>query len=432
MTEKLYLQRKNELLKSIWPLGLPANNWTEPPLWQDISKRWCAEVVQPRNMTRLVEELLRDRDPEADGTIASFFLEARDAAGNWQEVCESQGWRECEPLIDELSKPGRHTLRLTRLLNLVFDACNTDELANPDEVLFYWVRSVPRWEGGAIGTHKELLGICETGEDRAEGRRLMEAGVRKHTESEVTYTLGWVHEWGDTLKFSDDWDGENPDLPVCDLASLGRLYVDRFVSMEELLKCSTDMLNAWVRSEWLEPHGFVNFEDCAWSSLTDWEELAREKGLDALVVSPEVASWYSISEDAGLHLKALGELVAETPCGYFFGRTSGGSSLWGEPEIQQAMIRSGYLRNVPPLGLLNADPRKLPRVEVTLEATEWYPFRVCGYRELHDQELAELILDPGARHEWEVLWALPIEHPELGLVRSFRVARKLAYTGGND
>ncbi len=176
----------------------------------------------------------------------------------------------------------------------------------------------------------------------------------------------------------------------------------------------------------MEPQAFVNFDEADWYDETGWKELCEKYDYDSDgdVARPDVMQWFIVDGNAGRHLKEVGEvvvdLVGSNNC--LFGRQGCGQSLAFDGCVQDAMIRSGWLDHVPPLGALSQAKDKPRDLRATLGG-ETYPFQIYGYSEHRpNRELDEILLDQAYRDAgWIVWWGPVYNTANEGEIRTFRL-----------
>lgn len=422
--EQLLLQRISKLEADLWPLGKP-DNFREAPLWQEICKEWQWSRLQPTHVSHLINELLEsspELDRNGEATIASDIREAVREGANWEEVARQKDWVTCDEMINRLTSPGTDPALLVRLLTLATDDSASEEVIPGDEARFFWVRLNPTWVDGQLEHKPELLSWADMTDTYIQHREVGDIAAEKNTGDAPTYHLckAWISSRvPHAVAFSDYWAVVGDYVKVRDLDALPDGI---FIPMGQLLETCRYAVTAWVISEWLEPHGFVNLGRDEWSSETSWLKLGENYGYE--VVEPDVASWYIVNEVPGEHLKELGEVCCPLlgSSNFLYGRTCSGQALYFDGEVQNAMIRSGYLNHVPPLGALNSDERTLPRLRVTLGGEE-FPFQIYGYSEIRpDRELDSVILDPVYREAgWGVTWGSSYSSVHEGTIRTFKL-----------
>lgn len=426
--DTLYLQNKAKMDAAIWPLGKPEGVY-EPPLWQEICNDWVEARMRPVNVSHLIAEIEKLGDAEDPDSTAYDIRKAEEAACNWEEVATDQGWRGCDAVIEELTSPGdTHRTLLAKLLNLIFDGVDSETPPGGGDMRFYWICKTPEWEGDSVVEHKDLFAWSEMTDTYIEHRIIHDTCVEKLTGEKPQYVLCSVSAQSEeNLSYSDAWDEDAPTLAQMEAdsghRSLEALPPGEFLSMDQLLDSCDHAVTAWVISEWLETQGFVNFDDCEWSSETTWQDLGNNYNYDDMVTRPDVMQWFLVNDFAGNHLRELGGVVVDACSGMnmLYGRTCCGQSIAFDGNTQQAMIRSGYLSHVPPLGALNLE-RSLPRLNVSLGGEE-FPFQIRGYSEHRpDRELNDILLADSYREAgWVVEWGPSWESQVEGIIRTFRL-----------
>ena len=402
------LSQKNYALDAaVWPLGRPEKAY-EIPMWQDICREWVADKMQPTNVTHLVEELLRTSDKDDLETTANDIRKAVLSASDWDVAVGTLGWCKCDDLIEQLTS-NRSLPNLDLLAKVVCLAAYgfSDTRVFPDdpEYELYWVRSSPAWVDGGVVETTEVMDWADMTDTYVAHRAAGAAAAVRATGNPCSYRLERC-SGRESIKNPEHDLSEGKTLPLA-----------------RMLGLCNQAVTAWVISEWLEPHGFVNFDQADWSSLTSWQALGEELG--AAVDSPEVSQWLVVSESAAESLREVGAVVSELTgsSNGLLGRTECGQALHTDSSVQRAMIHSGYLDRTPPLGALHRDTSKLPRIKFTLGGDE-FPFRVYGYSEHRpNRELDGVILDPFYRENgWCVIWGPSCESLTEGLVRMFKLS----------
>ncbi len=163
---------------------------------------------------------------------------------------------------------------------------------------------------------------------------------------------------------------------------------------------------AWVTSEWLEPHEFVNFDETEWSTQESWKELCDDNDIEP--EHSEVFQWFSVNECFGRHAPATEVCFQLAGSGsYIWGRGGAGQAIYMDGQVFEIMVESGHLRYVPPLGLLRKDTdHSWPRLKIKLDGSS-YPFRVERYASgdvgIFQNWLSDDALKAGARLEWQLV-----------------------------
>ena len=418
------LSQKNHALDAaVWPLGRPEKAY-EIPMWQKICRDWVRDKMQPTNVTYLIDELLKATDATDPETTAYDIEKAVDAAANWEECAARAGWRDCESLIEEVTGEEASKLLLRLMSLVVYGYSDTTDIADDPYYRVYWIRKNPAWDGNTVATWPELLAWADMTDTYIDHRALGDEMSECDTGVETAYCLGHCHPNADgTGVWFSDKDGVPEE--VLNAQAVAELSDGFFLPLPQMLENCRHAVTAWIISEWLQPHGFVNFDDDEWSSETTWQALGEQFGLEDEITREEVSQWFIVNEHAAESLREVGGIVSELTgtedC--LYGRTEGGQVLHFDGNVQRAMIHSGYVDRIPPLGALNRDTGKLPRIRVTLGGEE-FPFRIYGYSEHRpDRELAGVILDPEYREAgWCVIWGPAFESEAEGQVRKFKLS----------
>lgn len=421
-------QKTHALDAAVWPLGRPEKAY-EIPMWQTICRDWVRDKMQPTNVTYLIDELLSSTDHDNPESTAHDIDEAVDVAANWEECATRAGWRDCESLIEELTTgedPVETGKLLQQLLSLVvYGFSEIPRFGADPDYRVYWIRKNPTWEGDVVVMKPELLAWADMTDTYIEHRLTGDKLAERNTGTATEYCLGYCRTLTDHggVRFSDK-EGL-PEEVLNDAQTVDDLSDGFFLPLAQMINNCHHAVTAWIISEWLEVLGFVNFDQDEWSSDTTWQKLGETEGFEDEVTREEVAQWFIVEERAAESLREVGAIVADLTgtedC--LFGRTEGGQALYFDGDVQRAMIHSGYLDRVPPLGALNRDTDKLPRMRVTLGGEE-FPFRIYGYSEHRpDRELDGVILDPEYREAgWCVIWGPAFESESEGLVRKFKLS----------
>jgi hypothetical protein len=417
-------QKTRALDAAVWPLGRPENAY-EIPMWQDICREWVVERMQPTNVTYLIDELLNATDGSNPETTAHDIRQAILAAADWEEQAVELGWRRCDDLIEALTAgaEGSDALLLKLLCLIAYGYADTTDYEDDEDYAFYWIRRDPVWEGNIVETKHVLRDWADMTDTYIAHRAAGDGRVKKVTGEDVEYRLGWCRPMkGGGLSFSESGELMRSRYPGVD--SVEELPAGEFLPLSRLIENCRHAVTAWVISEWLEPHGFVNFDQQDWSSETTWQALGENEGVEEKITEPEVAHWYIVNEFAAESLREVGAVVSELPGSSdgLFGRTESGQVLHFDGDVQRAMIHSDHLDRIPPLGALHTS-EKLPRIKFTLGGEE-FPFRIYGYSEHRpDRELDGVLLDPHYRENgWCVIWGPSFESESEGLVRMFKLS----------
>lgn len=421
---KILEQKTRALDAAVWPLGRPEKAY-EIPMWQSICRDWVRDKMRPANVTYLIDELLKVTDCDDPETTAYDIHKAEDAAANWEECARRAGWVDCDSVIEELAgdDPVESGRLLLKLVNLALQGfSDVANFKDDHDYAFYWIRKTPAWDGDNVATESEMVEWADMTDTYIEHRVASDLRVERSTGDAVEYQLGYCRVGHPTLYFPDKAGVSKEILDSRKIADLPDGY---FLPLSKMVENCRHAVTAWIISEWLEPHGFVNFELDDWSSETTWQKLGEQFDLEDEVTREEVSQWFIVNEFAAEALREVGAVVADLvgteDC--LFGRIEGGQVLHFDGIVQRAMIYSGYLDRVPPLGALNREREVLPRIRITLGGEE-FPFRIYGYSEHRpDRELDGVILDPVYREAgWCVIWGPSFESEAEGMVRKFKLS----------
>lgn len=417
---------------AIWPLGRPSDAH-EAPLWQSVCREWVDKVMRPVCVTHLIDELIRHTDRDDPDTTHHDIDKAIEESGNWQEVVEAAGWRSCEDVISEINNP-ENLATLIKVVNLALQGC-TSETPDPD-CRFYWVKRTPTWDGDHVAMKPSIIPWQTMRVGNADARQKADEAIELEHGTAPEYELCFVYHSptnGSELRFSDAWHTPMPSGHG-DAHSLEDLCEDHFPTAQVAFNECREAITAWVCYQWLEPHGFVNFDQAEWSSETEWHLLGANEDLGGEVTRNEIGQWFLVSETAGEHLKATGEVVAPLAGSSYmlWGRDEGGQVLHFDGAVQRAMIRSGYLDRVPPLGFLNRQvAENIPGLRVTLGG-EQFPFRLEGFSAINAVKHPEaerfaqsILMTLVAQYVREAGWGVQMgpsfESDMLGPVHTFRI-----------
>lgn len=424
----ILLQKNRAVEAAVWPLGRPEKAY-ELPMWQTICRDWVREKMQPTHVTYLIEELLKLADPSDQESTAYDIEQAVQAAANWEECASNAGWLNCDALIEELigdDQQASDKLLLKLMCLVVQGYADTSGYADDPDYAIYWIRKTPQWDGDTVVMQSELIAWADMTDTYVAHRAAGDLLIERDTGVAPAYCLGYCH-----LRPSPAlgvWFSDKDGLPE-DVLNNAQAVIDLsqefFVPLSQMINNCHQAVTAWIISEWLEPHGFVNFYQETWSSETTWQKLGEMEGLEDDVTQNEVSQWFIVDEFAAESLREVGavvsDLIGSDDC--LFGRTEGNQALYFDGDVQLAVVHSGYLDRVPPLGALNRDTDNLPRIRFTLGGEE-FPFRIYGYSEHRpDRELDGVILDPEYREAgWCVIWGPSFESEAEGLVRKFKLS----------
>lgn len=421
------LQQKTHALDAaIWPLGRPADAY-EPPLWQKICENWVCDKMRPTNVTYLIAELINVTDASDPETTAHDIRLAVKATANWEECARRQGWVSSDELIEALTSgaEGGDALLLRLLCLVAYGYSDTTDYEDDEDYAFYWIRLDPVWEGNIVETRHALRDWSDMTDTYIAHRAAGDTHVKRVTSEDVEYKLGWCRPTrGDDggLFFSESSKLMHSRYPG--VASVNELPDGVFLPLSRMIENCRHAVTAWLISEWLEPHGFINLQDDELSSETTWQALGTQFGMEDEVTEKEVAHWFIVNEFAAESLREVGGVIAEL-CGTsycLFGRTESGQVMHFDGDVIRAMIHSGYLDRVPPLGALSEAGLEL-RMKFTLGGEE-FPFRLDGWSEHRpDRELDGIILDPFYRENgWCVIWGPSFESLTEGHIRTFKLS----------
>ncbi len=427
------LQRKTLAFEAaVWPFNRPADAY-EPPLWQSICREWVDKVMKPVFVTYLIEELRGLSDISNEESTSHDIDKAIEASGNWQEVVEGAGWRDTESVISEISSGAEGSEKLLiRLFNMALHG-DTSEILDDDN-FYYWIRKSPEWEDDTVVLKPALIPWDRMSVGNAEARQQEDAQIENEFKTAPEYELCHVAEklFGDGgLAFSEK-SGVGEEW--LNLGKDAQLPSEFFKPATIALATCREAMVAWLIYEWLEPHSFVNTEAGEWSSRSSWQEVGKDENLGDEVTRNEIGAWYIVSETAGEHLKEIGEVVAPLNGSSYFlwGRDEGGQVLHFDGSVQRAMIRSGYLDRIPPVGFLERTvAENISGLRVTLGGED-FPFRLEGYsavnavKRAEDENIAQSILMTLVRPDireagWGVAMGPGFESDMLGVVCTFRL-----------
>ena len=397
MNDQIYEIRKMQMQTAAWPLGMPAGA-DGPPLWHRILQDWTYGVMRPSTVTALVEVVM-----ESENAVQDDIRKAIQDTADWQGACEAHKWMSSYNVMEKLAVPSvplgltaedeetwrlfekkMHAVRERAVMSLALLAIEGASAIDPEntDTLYCWKESYSYWEGNELVT-----------EDRDIHWHCLFPGSAVEMPAPPVLPEGCRHS------------GEAP------LLHLERAAADNHGSntMGAICRFCYPAVKQWLCREWLSGCNFVNLEQDEWSSCQDWRTLAEHCGIVA-GNDVEVAGWYMIEAEVGEHIKALGGIVCDMPdsSDVLYGRKSGGEALHLDGEVAAAMIRSGYLEHLPPLGAL--DFTKLVNIDVTLGGDD-YPMAITGFRDQRtDEELSAIMLLPEYREAgWIVEWGVARE-----------------------
>lgn len=412
----------------MWPLGRPENAH-EIPMWQDVCSAWVDNVMRPVHVTYLIEELNgSEADPE---TTRHDIEQAVRASGNWDEVLDRHGWLSCEDLIKQLEAGDRS--RLVRLVNLALGGAAADTPA--DDELFYWIRRSPVWEGDEV-VYRDAIVAWSWLLDGNAVRAAADEEALHDTGTHTEYVLGSVI-WSERHKQLEFTDPDASGMEeLLGLKALDSLPLELFVRPETAFEQCGQAVTAWIISEWLAPHGFVNLDANEWHSSASAFEVGKDYDLEDEVSRNAISQWYIVSETAGEQLRLVGEVVVPIPrssC-LLWGRDEGGQMVHMDGAVHRAMVASGHCDHMPPLGALNRNEHLLPRALRFTLGGEEFPFRISGYSENRpNREIEQTLLEPFYQEAgWRVEWGPEFMSEKDGYVRTFRLTNTPAETLGPD
>jgi hypothetical protein len=374
-------------------------------LLSDITRKWVETEMRPQSVSSMIEDILDSSEAEpGDDCVAGEIREAMQNAGNWQEEGERHGWELCEDIQEQFDsrspggEPSEDYLTLLyKLLNLITNDLSESEAPPSDEIRFAWVRA---WREEKTGYVRQVRALT-----LVEAEEMVDAG-------DPGVELAWAKEYykqGEPFLFSEGALGDIPGVPGAGSSSalLEDLPEAYFITGEELCKRYAPQVEGWISHEWLNTHTFVNFEDPEWLLIEEedgkslWRSLGEDQNFD--VDGADVYQWFMVEEAFARY--AEDEVLVSINGSMVWGRQGAGQAIYMDGGVFTAMLRSGHLDRVPPLGLLRED-LYIPghgSLEIRLGG-ELYPFRVQSYGDepfVPVNLLTEEAKAAGAQVEWK-------------------------------
>lgn len=352
-TDAHYISERHAANVAIWPLG---NRDEDPPLWSQLVKDWVTNA-HPRGITHLIAELEKLGDVDDDTCTAYWTHKACLDAADWRGSCEELGWESCADIIDTLCKAGLEPAKRFEIVDALLPAAWN----NDTDALFSWVREVPEWQGESTVMVPQSVTLEFMSDENVYSREKEDEHILNRIQDSPSYAL------------KKDDNG----------ATLG-----------EIAKTCAIAAGTWLVGEYLSQITFVNRDDQEWDDAISWRSLGESLGME--LEPAAVSEWFLVDEHAANQLAALGGVVVDLPgVGFAYGRVTSGQALHMDGIFERAMVRSGYLEYVPPLGALNepgecvpsgcstGDSVEVPGYTVSLGGQE-FPFSVPHTLPLHE------------------------------------------------